>query len=580
MIGYSGLNLTAESIYTEANIVSKVFALKQEYSKQIAITKEMRVHSLGENPSNLLITRHTNEDAVTLKWRNDNYTPITRPIYQRAINAICRIFNDANYYLELSDDLSAYIETNVFNGMSFMGYIQNHVLKYMIEDPNAYLVVLPVITEGLEVTEKLDLSLQIAPSDKLLFAYSDAICWLSCEKSVLNNGYAQGEVYYLLTDTLYAKIVQTKSTKDANSYVFQPLYIHNLGFLSAQVLGGYWNPNGYYESYFNSFKDYANEAIRQFSDWQAIMALCAYPTKEIRAEECNEDGCEGGHLYEFNDAGVKTNMGICRACEGFGYKMKTGPFGAFVRPHASGVNPAEDTPMLRYITPDVGVIQYSENAWKTLIEKAEQSLNINFILDAQSGIAKQVDREELYSFLTAISNNIYNSIVYNTLLYMELYRNFNNPFNPIVVPPSSFNTKTETQLQEEFDKYSASQVAKSIVVESHKQLIDKKFGGDPYQLRINDVLAIWDVLFLEQEEVKMLKYQQGIITKEIYLKSCFAYSIIMQLKLKKGKQWFIKEEIEVILNDMDELFYKMYEETQVQKTSEALEVVPPTITFG
>ena len=576
MANKSGIVFNLES----RNIVSEVFSLKQNYDKQIAILKEMRVHSLGDNPSNLLITRHTNEDAITLKWRQDNYTPITRPIYQRAINAICRVFNEANYYFQLSEDLSNYIDSNRFSGMSFVSYLQNHVLKYMIEDPNAYLVVLPIPNEDLSVTDKIDTEIEIVPSDRLFFAYSDAICWLSCEKSMINGREKQGDVYYLLTDTFFARIVQTKSFKDANSYVFELIYVHNLGTLSAQVLGGYWNPNGYYESYFNSFKDYANEAIRQFSDWQAIMALCAYPTKEIRADQCDFEGCEGGHLYSTGDDGTKNNLGICRSCEGYGYKMKTGPFGAFVRPHVSGINPSEDTPMMRYITPDISVIQYSENAWKTLIEKAEQSLNINFILDAQSGIAKQVDREELYSFLTAISNNIYRSIAYNALLYMEYYRNFNNPIVPQITPPTSFNTKTETQLQEEFNAYSTSQVAKSVVIESHKQLIDKKFGGDPYQLRITDILSIWDVLFLEQEEVKMMKFQAGILTKEMYLKSFFAYYIIEQLVNKNGKQWFITEEIDTIIQRMDEIFYEMYQATIEIKTVENIEAQAPTISFS
>ena len=163
-----------------------------------------------------------------------------------------------------------------------------------------------------------------------------------------------------------------------------------MGTLPAIVLGGDLTDNDYFESYFSAFVPFGNEAIRQYSDWQGVMTTTCFPYREEVAETCSAPGCRDGACWNENEQ----EHYPCRVCKGTGRVITRSPFGVFLREKnnsildGGGNNSSE--PMIRFVSPPVDVIEYSGNAWQTLLKKAEDSLHLNPINEAQSGTAKEI----------------------------------------------------------------------------------------------------------------------------------------------------------------------------------------------
>ncbi len=108
----------------------------------------MFIHTRGKNPGEILTSRRPNEDPDVQKYRLSIYEPITKGSMNRAIDKLFRIFQNANFSISVSDELNTYLTERKFDGQYFYSYIQKFVVRRMIEDPNGWLVWIPV-GEGL-----------------------------------------------------------------------------------------------------------------------------------------------------------------------------------------------------------------------------------------------------------------------------------------------------------------------------------------------------------------------------------------------------------------------------------------------
>ena len=359
------------------------------------VRETMFVHTRGKNPGEILTSRRPNEDPEIQKYRLDIYEPITKGSINRAIDKLYRIFSSANFSIQVSDELSTYLNTQKFDNQYFYSYIQKYVVRRMIEDPNGWLVWIPT-GEGLtNPSVKVDVYPLIIGSNQIRFLGIDEgiISWVAeDEKSeVYQNGRGkkEGQIIYTLTPDGYYKHTQIGIKKD-NKFVVELIYQHNIGFLPGVVLGGDVTDDDYFESYFSAFVPFGNEAIRQYSDWQGVMTTTCFPYREEVAETCSAPGCRDGACWNENEQ----EHYPCRVCKGTGRVITRSPFGVFLREKnnsildGGGNNSSE--PMIRFVSPPVDVIEYSGNAWQTLLKKAEDSLHLNPINEAQSGTAKEI----------------------------------------------------------------------------------------------------------------------------------------------------------------------------------------------
>lgn len=524
------------------------------------VRNEMFVHTRGKLPEKLLNTRRPNEDENVYKYRLEVYEPITKGSMNKAIDKLFRLFQSANYSVKVSTDLDEYLSFKRFKNEHFIGFIQKYVLRRMIEDPNALLVTIPTGEGLVNPSVKIDVDAVIVPSNNIKHISSDAVCWLQDkEKSIVTKGgkkVKEGKVYSTLTREGYFKHVQT-GTAGSNKYELIEVYYHNIGNVPAVVLGGNPTVEDYFESYFSPFLPFGNECIRQYSDWTGVMTMSAFPYREEVAEDCSAKGCRNGIVFNKETEEHTT----CGTCKGTGKIFSRSPYGVFIRSKSSGVfegGQTDNSPLVKFISPPVDIIKYSGEAWENLLRKAEEALHLIFVDEAQSGKAKEIDREESDSMLTKISNNVFDEIIFKTLLYMEKYRELNNPVEPVIVKPISFRTRTEEDLIVEINQLSDKNAPVAFQVEAAKDLAKKRFSGNKAIARMVEILVAFDPIYHVNTANKAILLANGTIKKQDIVKSLFAYKTLNEIISVEGTE-FLEEPLTTIFERMDQELVRFYD---------------------
>ena len=512
----------------------------------------MFIHTRGKNPGEILTSRRPNEDPDVQKYRLSIYEPITKGSMNRAIDKLFRIFQNANFSISVSDELNTYLTERKFDGQYFYSYIQKFVVRRMIEDPNGWLVWIPV-GEGLtNPAVKVDAEPVLIMSEHIKVLEPGLLTWQSMDEHspVMSNGKSEmtGSVYYSLTDTQFLKHVQYGQAIDKR-FETVVIYQHDIGAIPGVILGGDLTDEHFFDSYFSAFVPFANEAIRQYSDWTAVMTTSAFPYREEIAETCNAKACRDGIVFNHETEEHDT----CGICRGTGRVISRSPFGVFLREKANpalGVDGDVNGPMIRFISPDVSIIEYSGQAWQTLLKKAEEALHLNVIDEAQSGAAKMIDREDSFSQLTKISNNIFDEIIYKSLLFIEKYRNVIEPMSPVITKPISFSMKTEDDLIDELNKLSDKNAPIAFLVESTKDLARKRFSGNKSVSRMVEVLVSYDPIFHLNTKDKQMLLAAGSIKKDDLIRSLFAYKTLIALTAEFGTE-FLEKPLGEIFAELD-----------------------------
>lgn len=524
----------------------------ENYDNWNKVRETMYVHTRGKNPGKILTMRRPNEDPDLHKYRLDIIEPITKGSMNRAIDKLYRLFIGANFSIQVSEELNSYLNEKKFKNQYFYSFIQKFVVRRMIEDPNGWLVWIPT-GEGLtNPSVKVDVEALLVSSEYIKFVDEDAITWQDAkEKSeILENGKRtmKGDVYYTMTENAFYKHVQYGAKSDKNFELIL-IYEHNMDMLPAIVLGGDLTDEDYFDSYFSPFVPFGNEAIRQYSDWQGVMTTSAFPYREEVAESCDAPGCRGGAVWSDTEQEHRP----CKICKGTGRVITRSPYGVFLRDKGSNAldgNQLGDAPMVRFTSPNVDIIEYSGEAWQILLKKAEDSLYLNFIEDAQSGAAKLVDREDGYMSLTKISNNVFDEIIYKSLIFIENYRNVTSPFEPLIIKPVSFSMRTEEALIQEINQLSEKNAPVAFLVETTKDLARKRFSGNKSITRLIEVLVSYDPIYHVTTKDKQMLFASGSIKKDDIIKSLFAYKTLVKLVSTNGNTYLEKPLVEIFA-DLD-----------------------------
>lgn len=525
---------------------------------------QMAIHTRKKLPEDTLLAQRPNEEPEILAYRLANYRAITYGSMNRALDSVTRILNKINFDITVDSVVKEYLKNKNFYAYDFYKFMEKIVFKRDIEDPNGFLVWLPNGV-GLETSaQKVSPIPNLVYSDSIHDTSENVFSYLSAETSeVTKDGdtVSEGEVYYILTKEWFYKLKQVGEYSEKD-FELEETYRHNIGEIPVIVLGGDMNADGFYESFFAPYCAFGDQAIVQFSDWQAIMVTSGFPYTEEFYQECeiqkmNKDLPDNGE--EKFETEVHSNP------------FPTTPYGKIIRKipvksedgkswMGEAVLDAE-VASKRFISPDIEVAKYSGESWEKLIEKAEDSLHLNLGNNSnQTADAKSMDKEEHYAMIDKIACNFFDHIMYDSLKFISAYllrKEFKN-VEVSINKPSSFKLKSESDLVEELSTLKEKKVPSIFLSETTNELAKRRFAGNPLSQKIFEIIPIVDPLYIYDTSEKISMVASGTILVNENVRSVYAYSILNRIAVEKTPTEFIAMKPEAIIKLFDEIVKSYY----------------------
>lgn len=523
------------------------------------VFKSMAVHTRKRLPTELLLLRRPNEEEKIHAYRIANYRAITYGSMNKALDDLYRIVSGVSYTLNVPDNVREYINNTIISQtpgllqaeiVTARDFIERITLKRDIEDPNGFLVWFPT---GAGLT---DSSQKVVPQPRLIFSeqfvYSDEFVFIYKEEMVKTE---KAKTFYLFTKDDIWKL-ENEGDEAKPNWVSTQIYIHKIGAFPVIVLGGDMNAEGFYDSFFSPYLAFGDEAIHQFSDWQAIMTTSSFPITEMFGNECSvkrvdknstnipdqEEGFSGGGNGELE---IKI--------------MRPDPYGVIPRripiPNLNDDTLPVDIPAIRYINPDITIAKYAGESWEKLIDKAEQALNIDMTVGVdQSGVAKQIDKESQYSMISKIGNNFFNNIYEKSVKLIDCYLNgisFEKS-GASISKPSTFWIKNESDLAKEIQSLKSNNAPQVFLAEATMDLARKRFAGNPVNERIFKFISLYDPFYTFSVDEKNSMMAGGTLEKDDYIRSLRMFSILQQIVDELTPKVFMEKKLSDIYDIFEE----------------------------
>jgi hypothetical protein len=224
---------------------------------------------------------------------------------------------------------------------------------------------------------------------------------------------------------------------------------------------------------------------------------------------------------------------------------------------------------IRFYAPETSTIQMTSDEAKSALENAKMVLNIDRSLkSAQSGVAKEMDREPEYLEISKISDDMYMKLqhtleVVQALVFMDTDSEIS------VNPPVSFDIKTEVELMAEFAESQKGMDA-SIRYGAYLSYIDQRYSQNETMKRIAYLSSAYTtlILFTIDERNKLLA--AGQITQDDAIKATYVFDTILELHYT-GQIDIFEDDMSTITNAID---------TAIQPKIDGLEMVEPEPAFG
>ena len=501
------------------------------------IYESIKPHFYGEVPP-ALERAFPNEDDQILQYRKNTYQPKTESPLVKAITELHRLLSSAKHSVRFENmqmqeftEQMKYGDTNLTQ-FFFSVFVPNRVL-----DPNAVLLVQPE-GEGLESDAvRVGIDMKIIQSDRIVF--NDPEYRLLIYKGINKNKYAvlgvENPLYYHIVTDMFFAVARSYGDKT----VFEVIYEHNSGVMPWVTLGGRSVPK--YDAYGNTFKifksdfspaiPYLNDAAIFDNQHKSVMLATCFPIKFVEGVDCVT--CRGvGKVQDANNPDLSMT---CKTCHGHGKTLSITPLAAYNINPTTGKFGENQQPIdpIRYYSPDVSTIQETNKVATEALDKAEQVLNINRSLkSAQSGVAKELDREPEYIEVGKISDDVY-ARYKETLRIIQALVFMDTESEIMVNAPISFDLKTETELMQEFAE-SQKGLPTAVRYEAYVSYVDRRYNSDPIARRIATICAMYNSAYLYTVDERVQMLASGQITENDAISAMFVFDAVTTLYYEKN----------------------------------------------
>lgn len=528
------------------------------YKDSVEYAERVSVHSkIGEFPEVLFKKRAPNQTPEEFEYIKANHKTITFPIWSRFIGVLNRIWSDQNWSIKWPDnsqEVQDYLQKKIPKYDNYEAFFKNIITPLKQQDANAVICVkpydiplktdstgLPIVDDSgnyiVDETQKIRPYPVIYTSEKVIaFEPSEYALLMTDEKSIVKSGSREQKVGIVMEyyDRLAIyKIIQIGDQKD---YTFKIVlyWNHSLGYLPSWKLGGIpilKDNELLYQPHFMCAIESLDSALLDNSYLMAIKAGAAFPHKWEMVDECdfsNDFGnCVDGKIWKDGQAMT------CPSCGGRGTK----------RPSVMGVYQIKMPTRLDDSTKDIvdGGFGWKSPPFEPMsflrqeIElhknEALSILNLqNSVTNAQgsdTALGKIIDREELFSFILSISNQLFYLLENFLRATIEMRESPGYPL-PEISYPKNFSIRNENDITNEISQAKAAGAPDIAIRALLVEYMNIRFNSDTNSVAISDLAFIADkIITLSNQEIAN-KILSGTVAKwQDVLHTCL-YSFISE----------------------------------------------------
>lgn len=557
-------------------------------------------HSDGKKPINIIEKQRPNEPDIVKEFRLEIWEPITKPTFSRLVSSLSKIRRSSDWSIIYPNDefskiregftLEEYCEHDFPYFTSVTNWVFGVLLKQYLIDANAVVLVKPLYTDGVDPTDYLEPFPCIYNSCSVIDFRNQEYAILKIEEGCTyrdkKRNIQKGESYLVVTAELIERYDQINDKREF-AVVPEQSYYHNLNFMPAFKLGGIIckaeQNNFLYESRISSVLPNLNEAIAEYTDLQAGKRLNIYPERwEFTQHECSK--CHGtGTLpnasWKEGDS-LDSRQIKCSNCHN-GY-IPSGPYSKMLLRPADLGQQALPTPPAGYIEKDIEIIRLMDESVDKHIYKALAAINFQFLEQVplnQSGVAKEVDKEELNNTvhsvaedIVAVMDNIYKACAYYR--YINIYTKEEiDRMLPNIPVPEHFDLISSQYMQEEIKRARDASMNTLLVSQMEVEFSGKRFAQD---VQINQVIKLvhkLDPLPGKTIEEKMVMASGKTITRE---NNIISDNIVYYIR----RALFENEDFDNWELDKQEALLMKYAEEQITAMDEAAKLIAEALAAG
>lgn len=497
---------------------------------------------------NEILNRYPTMREERFHWQCSVYPKFPQSLFLQAIDEIRgAIFQESNYDYEFANEnTETYCKAKNFEGLDIYDYITDILTPAIVNDPNGFIVAYPndfyEPKEEQATDEDAGLpELEYVCSEQVLFFSTDVLAWHESKGAFI----IDSEAYYFIPFD-----AKEKKYKASEAVVLP----HTLGVAPFRQLGGYKmyskDLGHYYLSYFSGAIDWANVAVRQFLDAEAYAKDLIPIVQQIEVDcyTCHGSGsvpvlCEDGN------AGCTS---VCTTCNGTGTINRN--LGDVISVNVQDVqNTNGNIPdYVKYLTANPDILKGADERFYNLYDRFMDALYLKYSLQAQSGVAKALDRSKMYMFLSSFSNNIFN-VVTDILIFIDGLLN-NTPAsrdNIVVRRPSQFMLKTDSDLRAELKELVVAGVTDS-GIKTVSDTIDILANDNQINRYKIEILSLYDPMRYKTDQQKTnLVIVGGAFTKADLVRSARASNELDRIIHQYGNTWFLQASYETLKTMLD-----------------------------
>lgn len=528
------------------------------YDDCVKLEKELRLHSDGLKPIELIGSQRPSEPKNVMEYRMAIWQAITKETVSRIITCLSKIRRSSDWSVMYNEKTfpAAIAKTELPNEyfekkFPYFGSLTNWLfsvcLKNYLIDANAICAVMPLEfpAPGAPTNEYLKPFPVIFNSEQVFdYVESDYAVIKSKDKSTYygqdgKTRHTNGDIFWVITTNEIFRYDQINAKGD---FAVNIQFIHGLGYLPAFRLGGVYlksvDRNPIFESRIAAIVPRLNKAAREDNDLDISVVRHLFPEKwEYSSDECKT--CKG-----IGKIPGPTGFSDCKDCNGQGRTVSSPMQTHLIRP-AKLEEQQVPTPPAGYIDKPIEIIAHQEARIEAHMFKALAAVNMEFLSKtpmSESGVAKEVDRDELNNFVYSIAEDLVN-IMDNIYGFGYDYRykvvvpidKDRMAMLPAVNVPEKYDMLSVNYLINEYQTAKNAKMNPVLINKMEQEIATKKFSTDPdMAAEINCILKLDPFAGLSSDD-KLAYIQNKFITTEDAVISANIVQFVRQAKFDNDK---------------------------------------------